>query len=66
MHLSALAEELRVTSILTNWHLANEPKELTDGKKCALPSVTWPRKSDREEQIRSNFSYQKITVLTTW
>ena len=40
-------------------------QEITDGKNCVLPLVTWTRKSDREELVSNNLSNQKITVLTT-
>ena len=43
--------------------------ELTDGKNCVLPTVTCPRKSVREEQIRKKHNKKKIgrlAINATW
>ena len=55
--------------LLSIGYLAPKPAskyQLTDGNICVSLLVTWGNKSDQEEQIRSNFSNRKTTILTTW
>ena len=50
-------------------YLAHKPmsqEELTEGKNCVLLSVTWLRKSNREELIRNNHRSQRINEQNKW
>ena len=39
---------------------------LTDSKNCVLPSVRWPRKSDREVLVIHNDRSQRFTEQARW